>query len=466
MQIPILSGIFADEAPDFRTALPRNLIPVPKDNGISAGYLRPADGVSLIGTGPGMDRGGINWNDICYRVMGSKLVRVNANGTLDILGDVGNGGQVSLDYSLDRLGIASNGGLYYWTGTTLQQVTDTDLGTVLDMIWFDGYFVTTDGAFIIVTDLSNPLSVNPLKYGTAEADPDPIKGLLKLRREIYALNRYTIESFSNVGGANFPFSRNEGAMLQRGAIGTHCACVFLEQIAFLGSGRKEPPAVWLGANGETGKISTREIDTILQGYSEAQLALSVLEARTEKSHEFLYLHLPDRCLVYDAAASQAVGEPVWFTLDSGVGSPAAYRARNLVWCYNKWLCGDPTGNTVGTLNNAVSTHYGAVIGWEFGTRIIYNESRGAVFHELELIALSGRVPLGADPVIWTSHSIDGETWSSERPCKVGRQGDRTCRITWLRQGYMPAWRIQKFRGTSDAHLSFARLEAQLEPLNA
>jgi hypothetical protein len=30
---------------------------------------------------------------------------------------------------------------------------------------------------------------------------------------------------------------------------------------------------------------------------------------------------------------------------------------------------------------------------------------------------------------------------------------------------METWRIQKFRGTSDAHLSIARLEAQVEALN-
>jgi len=29
---------------------------------------------------------------------------------------------------------------------------------------------------------------------------------------------------------------------------------------------------------------------------------------------------------------------------------------------------------------------------------------------------------------------------------------------------MGNWRIQRFRGDSQAHLSFARLEAQLEPL--
>jgi len=137
-----------------------------------------------------------------------------------------------------------------------------------------------------------------------------------------------------------------------------------------------------------------------------------------------------------------------------------------VWCYDRWLCGDPTSTALGALDETISTHYGQVIGWEFGTGILYNSGAGAIFHQLELVALPGRVPLGADPVIWTSYSFDGENWSQERAVKAGRQGQRTKRLVWLGQGSMRNWRVQKFRGTSDAHLSVARLEAQTEPLNA
>ena len=45
MQIPILNGIYTDNDSDFRTSYPRNMIPVPKAQGMSAGYLRPADGI-------------------------------------------------------------------------------------------------------------------------------------------------------------------------------------------------------------------------------------------------------------------------------------------------------------------------------------------------------------------------------------------------------------------------------------
>ncbi len=464
MQIPILNGIYTDGVADFRTSYPVNMVPVPKQQGISNGYLRPADGVVEFGSGPGVDRGAINWNGVCYRVMGTKLVQVNVDGSHSVLGDVGGSGQVTLDYSFDRLAIASSGALYYWDGSSLTQVIDSDIGLVLDVVWVDGYFMTTDGTYLIVTELNNPTQVNPLKYGSSEVDPDPIMGVFKLRDEIYALNRYTIEVFDNIGGDFFPFQRIEGAQVQKGVVGTHAACVFADTIAFLGSGRNEAPAVYAGSNSQAMKISTREIDQILSGYSEAELSTSVLESRVDKGHQHLLIHLPDRTLVYDAAATAVLEDPVWFVLTSSIGGFDKYRAKNLVWCYNRWLCGDPTSNLHGYLSDSVSSHYGDDVRWEFGTMIVYNEGRGALFHSLELSCLTGRVALGSQPTISTSYSTDGETWSQDKFVNVGAVGDRLKRVVWLQQGHMRNWRIQRFRGDSQAHISAARLEAQIEPL--
>jgi hypothetical protein len=427
--------------------------------------LRPADGIVQLGTGVGVDRGGMEWNGVCYRVMGTKLVSIDSLGASTILGDVGGAGQVTFDYSFDRLAVASGGALYYYDGTTFTQVTDPDIGTVVDLVWVDGYFMTTDGEFLIVTELNNPLAVNPLKYGSSEADPDPVVALLKVRNEVYALNRHTIEVFDNVGGELFPFSRIDGAQIQRGAIGTNTCCVYLDAIAFMGSGRNESVSIWMGANGQSMKLSSREIDEILSEYTEAQLSTAVMEAVSYKSHNFLYIHLPNRTIVYDGGASKELGVPVWFILTSGVGSTGQYRARNFVWCYNKWLVGDPTSTSHGYIDSTISTHYGNAVAWEFGTQIIYNESRGAILHSLELVSLTGRVAIGAEPQISTSYSIDGLTYSQERFAKVGAAGNANKRIVWLQQGSMRNWRIQRFKGTSDAHISIARLEAVIEPLN-
>ena len=464
MQVPIISGIYTDSAPDFRTSYPRNMIPVPKENGISKGYLRPADGIDQTGTGPGIDRGGINWNGQLYRVMGTSLCLVAADGTVTTLGDVGAGGPVTMDYSFDKLAIASGGRLYYWSGSTLTQVTDPDLGTVNDLRWIAGYFMTTDGTSLVVTDLADPLSVSPLRYGSSESDPDPILAVDELRNEAYAFNRYSVEVFQNVGGTGFPFQRVEGAQVTKGPIGGGAYASLGDTFVFLGSGRGEAPAVYQMVPGNVSKISTREIDQVLLSYSGEDLAAVVMETRVDKNHQHVLLHLPDQCLVYDTIGSQAIGEPIWFSLDSGVIAKAAYRARNLVWCYDQWNVGDPTSSAIGRLVGDVSTHYGQVTGWGFGTMILYNEGNGAIIHELELVCLTGRVALGSDPVIWTSYSLDGQTWSQERSTRAGRQGQRAQRICWRTQGKMLHWRIQRFRGTSDAHLSIASLEAQIEPL--
>lgn len=466
MQIPILSGIFTDSGPDFRTSYPVNMIPVPKSNGISEGFLRPADGLVANGTGPGVDRGGINWNGICYRVMGSKLVTVSSTGAVAIIGDVGDNNKlVTMDYSFDLLAIASNDKLYYYSPSTgLNQVTDPDLGVVLDVVWVDGYFMTTDGEFLIVTELSDPTQVNPLKYGSSEIDPDPVVALLKLRNEIYALNRNTIEVFDNVGGDLFPFQRIEGAQIEKGIIGTHGCCVYLESIAFLGSGFNEAPGIYLGGNAKASKISTQEIDQILLEFTEEQLSTVKLEARNDKAHEHLYIHLPDRTLVFDAAATQDLGQPVWFILTSSLAGLSKYRAQNFVWCYDKWLVGDPTNTNVGYMVRNISSHYGQKVRWEFGTTIVYNEGRGAIIQNLELIGLTGSAAYGVEPTINTSYSTDGQTYSQQKFINAGKTGQRAKRLVWFQQGWMRNWRIQRFQGTSDAHMSFARLEAAIEPL--
>lgn len=470
MRIPILKGTYLDGRCDFRDSLPRNLVPIAQQNGISEGYLRPADRLVLFCEGPGTDRGGINWNGSCYRVMGDSLVRIAQDGAVTTLGSVAGGStnQVTFAYSFDRLAIAAGLNLYYWDGATLTQVTDPDLGNVLDVVWVDGYFLTTDGQFIVQTDLSDPTSVNPLKYGSAEANPDPIQALVKIRNEVYVVGRYTVEVFTNVGGEGFAFARIEGAQIEAGSIGTYCAAKFGDVLAFMGGGFGEkgpdPTSIYLGANGRAQKIATREIDLLLADYSSANLAQAAMDVRIEADQEQLLIHLTDQTLCYDAAVSRLAGQPIWFRLDSGLQTPARYRARNLVRCYDRWLFGDPDSNNIGTFDPAASSHYDQTIGWEFGTTLLYNEAKGAVLHDLELIGQPGNVPLGVDPTVWTSYSRDGRTWSQERPLRVGLQGQYDQRLVWRRNGRLGRYRMQRFRGTSQAYLSVAAIEATVEGL--
>lgn len=462
--IPILSGIYSDPTPDFRTNYPINLRPVPKPQGISNGYLKVNDGVTKRGSGPGITRGGIEWEGLCYRVMGDELVSIDAAGNVTTLGAVASGGTASMTYSFDQIAVTSGGNLYYWDGLTFTQVTDPDLGTALDVAWVDGYFVTTDGENIVVTDLTDPTQVNPTKYGSSEFDPDPVKRVLRLRNELYAVNRHSIETFQNVGGSGFPFQVIRGSQIHKGAIGTHGAVVYQDAIAFLGGGRNESPAVWVGLNGSASKISTLEIDELLTNYTEAQLESVLMEVQTEKSHSILMIHLPDVTLCYDAAVSASIGSPAWYKLNDGLTYDAPYSPRHFVWCYDAWQVGSSTNSNLGYVDPDTADVWGAEIAWQFGTPIVYNESRGGIFHELELVTLTGAVETGDKATIYTQYSLDGVEWSQKRYISAGKPGQRDQRMRWFRNGRMSDWRVQRFGGTSRSPVSVARLEARIEGL--
>lgn len=460
MQIPILDGIYTDNNSDFRTAYPVNLIPVPKGQGISAGYLRPAEGINHFADLPGVDRGGIVWKGEHYRVCGTKLIEISEDGEITELGDVEAGGLCSFDYSFDYLAINAGNALYLYDGEELKQVTDENLGEVHDVIWVDGYFMTSDSDNIVITELNNPFEVNPLKYGSSEVDPDPIVGLLKLRNEVYVLNRHTIEVFDNVGGEFFPFQRIDGAQTMKGTLSKRTYCIYMDAIAMLGSGRNEAITVYISSAGSAQKIATREVEQILSNYTVNQLTECQLEARQVDGHSWLYIHLPDQTLVYDAIASQSTGQPTWFILNSGNG----YTARNMTYAYNKWFVGHTTESKLGVLTDETGEHWGNEIEWQFGTAIIYNESSGVIFHQLELVGLTGRNSFRKESSIYTQYSTDGMEWSMPKFISVGKQGQRNKRLVWFQQGYMQNWRLQRFKGSSDARLSIARLEAKIEPL--
>lgn len=480
MQIPILSGVYTDNGPDIRLALPVNMVPVLSPaNGVSNAYLRPADGLVQNGSGPGIVRGGINWNGVCYRVMGSKLVSIASDGTVTTLGEVGNDNKpVTMDYgylalpgpppvNAQCLIIASATNLFYWTGSSLIQVSDQDLGIVLDCCWIDGYVLTTDGEYVVSTDLLNSTSVIATSYTSTDNDPDPIVALIHLHDEVYAINRNTIQVLKDTGTpavGSFTFSLVDGGRIMKGAVGTKACCIFLDQIAFLGSGRNETCAIYLASNSQTTKISSQEIDQLLESYTEEQLSQTILETRIERGRRHLYVHLPDRTVVYDASTSEEGGQQIWFTLTSTLSGFSQYRARHMVWCYDQWLVGDPRSTMVGYMTPTSGDHWGQPVRWEFGTLIVYNEGNGALFNELELVTMTGRVLPGVTPTISTSYSTDGMSWSQDRVIQAGLNGQTKKRLAWFQQGHMRNWRIQRFRGDTQAHLSFARLEAKLEGL--
>jgi hypothetical protein len=462
MRLPLLSGITADSTAEFLTSYPLNLEVVAVDNRIAKAQFRATAGAITVVAGPGIDRGGINWNGILYRVMGTKLVSVSSTGVITEIGDVGGSGPVTFDIAFQHLIVRSSDQLYYWDGTTLTHVTDTDLGPVLDMLWIDGYTMTTDGTSIIVTELNDPTSVLPLKYGSAEEDPDMVTGLIKARDEAYALGQYTIQVFQNVGGNGFPFQPVKSATIPVGCVGPTAKCLYGDSFAFVGSARNEAIGVYIAGSGTATRISSRAIDDELAKVTDPSQI--ILENRTSRAERRLFVHLPSKSLVFLMNASKILGEPVWYVAQSGNGEP--YRLRHAVECYGKTYVGDVAGNLLGELTDTVSTHFGDAAEWKFDVGLLYNQAKGGIVNSIELVGLPGRAPFETVGTAWLSMTRDGQNFSVERGIPMGRAGQTSLRLQWRPRTNFRNWIGFRFRGNSAAMPGFAACEAQVTPLAA
>lgn len=462
MRIPIISGIKASEHGDFLTSYPINREPVLKDTGISDGYLACPPGITQVADGFGPDRGGINWNGVCYRVSGTKLIRMSADWLITTLGDVGSGDICLFDYSFDNLMVQSAGNLFYWNEAAgLRQVTDPDLGAVVDVQWIDGYTMTTDGEFIVVTDLNDPMAVNPLRYGSSEESPDPITGLGRMHGEAYVFNRYTIQVIQNVGGNGFPFQTVKTATIPYGCVSARAKCKFLGAYAFCGSQEAAAPGIFLMGSGDANKISSAEVDASLAQLSPDELAAVWLETRANDDEQRLLVHLPNLTWSFSSQVSRRSSVKTWCQYVTGAAEQGAYQGRGIVYCYGKWIVGAPDGR-IGILDPSTAQHFGQDVMWRFDTTLLYNESKGALLNELELIGTPGRGD--ADSQVFFSYTKDGETWSMERATSSGKLGERRKRVAWrlgIRgENYMGL----RFRGVDGSLMGIARLEAQVEPL--
>ncbi len=450
--IPLLGGMKATTQAEFVESPPVNLEPVILDNGISRGQFRSMAGAVVRWQGKGVDRGAMVRNGRHYRVSGTKLIEVMSTGPI-VIGDVGGSGPVSMDIGFDRLAVRSGTNLFYVTTTGLTQVTDPDLGQVLDLLWVDGYYMTTDGSSIVVTELADPTRVEPLKYGSAEEDPDMVTGLMELRGEVLVFGRNTIQAFQNVGGLGFPFRQVQGATVPYGCVSANAKCYFTETVAFVGSGKNEALGVYLVGNGTASKISNRALDLALSQITDPSVI--ECESRTYADESRLFVHLPDETWVFFAEASGRAQEKLWSIARDNDG----YRIRNAVEINGGFWVGDNHSANVGVLTFDNMDHFGEAVEYRFDTMFMHNSGAGFIMKEIELVALPGR---GAEGTCFMSMTRDGMTWSRERVTGTGRAGETRKRLMWRPCVRCGNYMGLRFRGFGLP--GFVKIEAEIEPL--
>ena len=464
MKLPLIKGTRVDSGAEWRDSLPMNMVGFSQDIGDWSGFMRTADGLKAYATGVGHDRGGI-WSDrfkLHARVSGNTLIEVGQFGEVTNLSgtSIPGSNRVQFANSFNSIAFVADGDYWRWNTSTLTNVTKPGgAGDFIDMVWIDGYYIFTDGENLWNTTLADEAVFNGNERAGSDFAPDQIVGLGRTTdNKLIAFNRYTTERFYNNAGSVFPFARIPNAAIPIGIVGTNAKVnIGNGQWVVFGGGKEYSPSFYMLTNSYT-NISTKEIDSIIDTYSDYELVNIALEFRDTRDQGLVICHLPRHTLVYDVRLSQKLQMPVWYEWTSGDipwrGVNGVYDPRNVDNQASAWIYGDSESSTIGKLDQTSSTQYGNSVAFSCVTPIV---KVGGVVSMAEIVTAPGHNSV-ADDVVFISTTKDGALFGPEIMLPRGNSGDYQHRLMVRRLGDYPRWFGMRIRGNSAGIFSVVGVE--------
>jgi len=474
--IPFIKGDKADNNTDYRDSLPVNYYAVLRNIYGEQGYMLNYYGLSSFATGQGISRGSI-WVarttfEGQYRVSGQKLIKIEDSGTATVLGDIPGTSQASLTYSLNNLAIVADGRLYYYNPTAgFRQITDTTVGTPIDIVWSDFRFILTDGEYLYQSKSLNEEEYEPLDFQGSDFQPDQIWGVgLNDDNELIAFNELTTEYFVNTGinnttavdpvTANFSYSRIQLKAVKSGIVGTHAKAEHKDTWYVLSRRANTQYQFTIIQSGSSESITSREIEKVLATYTGDQLAKTVIEVFTKDSVTWMIAHLPNETLAYNDTVAKKFGiELAWSILKTDVLGNATYRGKDMTYDprFSKWCIGDKLDEKIGFLDDSVCTHYSAIVEGMLYTPVMDMEALS--IDQLRVETIPGISP-DNDATVFISRSedlrINGMEWTAE----YGTNLDYNKNFEVRRLGYVRNSVSFRLRTASRSRMAFCRLDLQ------
>lgn len=344
-------------------------------------------------------------------------------------------------------------------GTPFQEITDADFranGDPQSLLFIDGYFVcTTDEKKWIISNLNDGTTWDALDFASAEADPDSIVGIALCKNQPYILGSRTTEGFTNIGGSGFPFQRNN-VFFAKGIVGPYAVTNANDTFFIIGKGEKESPAFWMFTESGYQKISTCVIDTILSGYTAAELLNAFCWSIAQRGAYFVGLTLPDRTFVINLIDMK------WHERRSHVGvSDVKWRVSSIMQVYGKLIVGDLYTGNIGKLAADIYKEYTENIRRIVSTMPFTNNLEPIAVPKIELTMETGISNDDCNvPIISLSMSKDGKVFNYERLRSLGMIGEYKKRLIWRRNGRFSRFGVLRFAFSDPVKPVLIRLDAE------
>lgn len=481
-EIPIANGFYVSDSLPISHQECINFVPIAQQQAaLSQRQLIGTAGIRVIAdSGGGSDdinRGSHVMAGMPYFVQGSDLYRLDRGFvagvetfTLDKLTvapyvtSISGSGRVSMADNGTQLMILVPGGngYIYTVAGGLVQITDVDFtanGNPQYVVFIDGYFAcSTDSKKWIVSNLNDGTSWDALDFSTAEADPDPIVAPITHNNQIYLTGSETTEGYVNIGGAGFPFQRNN-VFLDKGCYAPFSLISTNQAFFMIGGGTNERPGIWQFSGGGFTKISTIVIDEAINDYSDNVLEAAFSISWASKGQYYVAFIFTDRAFIYNMSTGLWHEQRSGIVID-GILEQVRWRVNSLVTAYGYSIVGDSQDGRIGILDESTYQEYDTDIIRIFSSPPIFNGGKSFRLPEIELTMESGIGNGVSEPMVSMDISKDAKTWGYERSRKIGRIGEFKKRQIWYKNGRMPRFCVLRFRISDAIKAAVIRLDVR------
>lgn len=412
-------------------------------------YPTPGTSAPFTDFGDSPIRGWVRSADLLYAVHRGIFYEINNAGIRVARGSINTAfGLVSMAENGVQIMIVDGQDGWIWNRDTVtfSQITDVDFPEGADTcIYADGFFLVNrpgTGQFFKSAPF-NGLSWAALEFATAESAPDNLLQIFSHQGYLALFGENTLEGWQNVGGANFPYQRVSGAVIEWGIAAKHSIAKYDNSLMFLAKNRLGGSQVVVIENFLPRPISGQDFQAELAAY--VTVADAVAFSYFDSGHSFYHISFPtaNKSWIYDLSAD------AWAEVKSGSGR---HRAALGVSYLEKNLVSDYENGKVYRLGSQFDSDNGAVIDREIITKHLFDEYRVSISRLWLDIQQAVGTDVVQNPHIELKISRDGgNTYGPGVPGQMGRIGAYLTRCFWSRLGRARDW-VFKFRLTETAKL--------------
>lgn len=357
----------------------------------------------------------------------------------------------------DNVFVDPDGNIATFTSAAVTNSFDSDLPSVNSVTQLDGYIIFTTGSSQIWATGLNAVTVDALSFTTDQTSGGLLRGITWAGRLI-AFGRKTTGVYSDAGTSPFPLAKV--TTIPRGIAGPYCVAGFEDNFSrgphFVGDDNK----VYRLDGITPTPVSPPDLDGLIEAVSDKTTL--EMSAYISRGHGMIELSCPSWTWVLNTSTGW------WHEKTKYLGLRS--RVAGTVYAFNKWLSGDiDSGNIVEVTNSShldidkpIETHVWSKPIQKFPAQIrvpsIWIDIVVGVGDS------TGSDPIATDPDIEIDWSDDGgETFSTPRVCKIGRQSLGKTRVRINQCGRSKSQgRIVRIKQSSPVHFGLMGGEMAVE----